>query len=952
MVTITDPRFALQWHFGLIGDIATVWQEVSGAGVHVGVYDDGMDRSHQDLAANYDASLHYAGIGSDDGRHNPGADGHGTSVAGLIAAAANGVGGVGVAWGASLTSVDYLNDVQNAGDAVLYDALAWTARFDVVNQSYGVLPEFSDDWDVGDPGSYGWEEAQRYEAAVATGRGGLGTILVKAAGNEANDPDLASLGILGNAQGEGHNVLHTVIVVGAVGRDGGVEDYSNFGANLLVSAPAGSHTTDITGSAGYAPGAYTNDFGGTSAAAPVVSGVVALMLETAPGLGWRDVQAILALSAGQTGSAYGGAATGFEAGEWQAMGGSAWNGGALSFSMSYGFGLVDAFAAVRMAETWLMMHDGIAATDATLERIDTTRRAPQLVSDARPAEITLTVSEGIVIEHVYVTVEMTHSFAADLTITLVAPDGTEVTLAEGDGGGTAVNGDWTFGVAALRGMSSDGTWTLRVTDGAAGDSGTLTRVGLEFLGSPESADDIWTFTDDFPALAAAEPARRSATDGNGGTDWISTVAVARDVVVRLGDSASVAVAGASWATVAGGIENAATGDGDDLLAGAAGDNVLYAGRGRDLVTGFAGADTLMGGPGGDILQGGGNGLWHTEISAQVYRLYLATLGRVPDVGGHQAWVQALTLEQRGLGQVAAGFTASPEFQRAYGGLDDAGFVTLLYGNVLGRAPSPTDLGYWVGRLEDGLSRAAVVVHFSESPEHVTRTEPAQQAYDAAHDITEWADDVYRLYRAVLGREPDAGGFESWAGMLAAGQRTLAQAVAGFMASPEFQATYGAAADDRAFVTLLYENVLGRAPDPAGLDGWVARLEAGMDRVKLVGFFMASAEFVAQTAADLVAFVTGQGPEDVLQAGGGDVLSGGLWVDSFVFAGAEDPGPVTVTDLEPWDRLVFDAAGPDAAEIHEALRQQGDDVVLELAGTSVVFLDTELSEIGAGMIFLA
>jgi subtilisin family serine protease len=332
MVSITDARYAQQWHFDLIGDIETIWQTYSGAGVAVAVYDDGMDQTHPDLVANYDASLHYSGIGSDDGRHNGPGDGHGTSVGGLIAAALNGVGVVGVAWGAGLTSVDYLGDLQADSEAVLYDSLAWAANFDVVNQSYGVDPEFSDDWDIGDPGSWGWEEAQRLAQAAETGRGGLGTIFVKAAGNEANDPVLQGIGILGNAQGEGQNTLDFIITVGAVGRDGRVMDYSNYGANLLVSGPAASETTDVTGSAGYESGAYTDDFGGTSAAAPVISGVVALMLEAAPGLGWRDVQSILAATAAQTGSAFGANASGFEAGEWRAMGGETWNGGAQSFS--------------------------------------------------------------------------------------------------------------------------------------------------------------------------------------------------------------------------------------------------------------------------------------------------------------------------------------------------------------------------------------------------------------------------------------------------------------------------------------------------------------------------------------------------------------------------------------------------------------------------------------------
>lgn len=953
MITFSDPRYALQWHFGLIGDIETIWQEVSGAGVAVGVYDDGMDQDHPDLAANYDASLHYIGIGRDDGTHNTPYDGHGTSVGGLIAAALNGVGGVGVAWGASLTAVDYLNDIQNASEAVLYDSLVWTAQFDIVNQSYGVTPEFSDDWDIGDPGSYGWEEAQRFAQATQTGRGGLGTIFVKAAGNEANDPTLQSFGVLGNAQGEGHNVLHTVITVGAVGRDGSVESYSNYGANLLVSAPAATHTTDVAGSDGYAPGDNTNDFGGTSAAAPVVSGVVALMLETEPGLGWRDVQAILSLTAAQTGSAYGGPASGFEAGAWQDMGGETWNGGAMSYNPSYGFGLVDAFAAVRLAEVWLEVQGGAAATSGNLVQASFARSQTQSIFDNSDAELVLEVDQGIVIEHVYVTVEITHGFASDLTITLIAPDGTEVILAEGDGGGTDLSGDWTFGVAALRGMSATGDWTLRVSDGSGGDIGTLRSVEMTFLGSPESDYNVMVFTDDFPELAAADPSRRVVHGSYGGDDWIVTAAVADPVQITLGTSARLHVAGQQWAQFTGDVLNAASGDGDDVLTGAGEANVLRAGRGHDLVTGGGGSDDLAGGPDGDVLQGDGAGIYHTAISAQVYRLYLAVFGREPEVNGHQAWAQRMTLEQMTHDRVAQAFIASPEFTATYGATTDAEFVTLLYQNVLHRAPDDAGLASWVTRLEEGTSRARVVLLFAESPEHQIKSAVAQDAYDATHDITTRADDLYRLYQAILDRDPDLAGYEGWAEALAAGTRSFDQVVASFMGSPEFVDTYGRATSNTAFVTLLYENVLDRPPDTAGLNGWVTRLEDGMSRVKLVVFFLDSPEFIQSTAAGLADFMTRYNLGDTLRADGGDdVLAGGLYADQFVFTADGEASSITVTDLEPWDVLSFDGFGMDAGQIFAALEQDGDDVVLRAAGEAVIFADTALDEITQGMISIA
>ena len=86
--------------------------------------------------------------------------------------------------------------------------------------------------------------------------------------------------------------------------------------------------------------------------------------------------------------------------------------------------------------------------------------------------------------------------------------------------------------------------------------------------------------------------------------------------------------------------------------------------------------------------------------------------------------------------------------------------------------------------------------------------------------------VVRLYFATFLRVPDYAGLTFNAGLVRSGTVTLAQLADFFTASPEFAATYGAL-DNTQFVTLLYSNVLGRAPDPAGLAGWVALLDAGL-----------------------------------------------------------------------------------------------------------------------------
>lgn len=63
-MTPNDPYYAYQWHYGLLGDIEAIWDEYNGAGVHVGIYDTGVDAANPDLAPNYDAGLDlvYGGV--------------------------------------------------------------------------------------------------------------------------------------------------------------------------------------------------------------------------------------------------------------------------------------------------------------------------------------------------------------------------------------------------------------------------------------------------------------------------------------------------------------------------------------------------------------------------------------------------------------------------------------------------------------------------------------------------------------------------------------------------------------------------------------------------------------------------------------------------------------------------------------------------------------------------
>ena len=374
-----------------------------------------------------------------------------------------------------------------------------------------------------------------------------------------------------------------------------------------------------------------------------------------------------------------------------------------------------------------------------------------------------------------------------------------------------------------------------------------------------------------------------------------------------------------------------------VVYGTAANERLTALEGHDQsLIGSGGSDTLEGSDGDNLLIGDRlEAVSEPELAGQVYRLYLATLGREPDASGHDAWTERLLTGEQDLAGVATGFVNSPEFRATYGGLDDAGFVTLLYGNVLGRSPDAQGLANWTARLDAGMSRAEVVLGFSQSGELIKDTRAEAAAFARDHADATWGDDVFRLYQATLDRAPDASGYANWSGRLADGM-AYADAASGFVNSAEFRATYGAL-DNEGFVTTLYENVLDRAPDANGLTNWTARLEDGMSRVAVVEGFAQSVEFTAATAQEHVDWMRGQGVDDRLSSGGGsDVMFGGTGADVFVFEAGER---VTVADLEPWDWLEltgFDFA--DGAEAVAAFETVGGNLVLEDEGSMLVLRD--------------
>lgn len=579
----TDPILDSQWHTDPTEawdiNIRDVWLDYTGEGVIVGVLDDGFDYTHSELSPNYRTDLDYdVSNNIADARDIDADDKHGTAVMGIIGADDDGAGSVGIAFDADL--VGYRMDFGSIPLSVISDALNRAATdVDVFNNSWSFSNVFVDNFN-----NAGWSGIDSALTNLAeNGRDGLGTVAVFSGGNERSSGSDANF----------HNMQNSpyTIAVSAMRITGEHASFSNPGANLLVTAPGASiQTTDKSGSGGYSSGDYTS-FTGTSASAPVVSGVVALMLEANADLGYRDVQEILAYSTIKNDSADA---------SWNYNGAGNWNGGGLHFSHDYGFGLVDAHAAVRLAETWDMQQ-----TYANLQSVTGGEAVVRNINDQGTLVTTLDIGGDIEIEHVLLNVDIAHGKIGDLKITLTSPDGTESVMMNmpenGSYAGTTLN--FEFSSVAHWGESSAGTWTLTIEDLAAGNSGTLNAWSLEFLGNNKTNNDLYIFTAAFADFTGADLAARSViTETDGGTsDTINLATLTTDSTVDL-NAGTGTVAGNAITITTGSsdhIEIVYGGDGNDTFTGDDANNSLFGERGDDTLEGGAGDDVLEGGAGND-----------------------------------------------------------------------------------------------------------------------------------------------------------------------------------------------------------------------------------------------------------------------------------------------------------------------------------------------------------------
>ena len=473
-----EEHIQKQWYLHLIhAPIAN--RNINGEGVVIAIIDDSIDIQHPDLSVLQNYSKNFKSDVSDDPIESTLS--HGTKVAGIAAAQENGIGILGVASGAMIVGFRLLY-VFNEHEE--YDAFTCHGdRVHIKTCSWGPSDHAFSLYPIRTKGQLG------LEYAIHTGRDGKGTIFVFAAGNGGGKQN--------NCNNDGYaNSMYTIAVT-AVSSHLKRVSYGEECACLITSAPSSDDrgyrvwTTTVGG-------AYST-FGGTSAAAPIVSGVVALMLQTNPNLSWRDVQEILLFTSRKNDPGDEGWVT---------------NGVGMHYNHRYGGGVVDAQKAVHFSSVWTTLPP---RETYVYEQYPNAR-----IVDTSDNIFRINCTNSIRAEHIELVVNITHKYRLDLDIRLESPSGTVSRLTTPVASNESVIAttfadnsrryddyiNWSFKTVLHWGENTRGIWYVYINDNFAGNDhieNTIKTLRVIMHGHIQAHPGIYRDVSIRPSIPPSQP---------------------------------------------------------------------------------------------------------------------------------------------------------------------------------------------------------------------------------------------------------------------------------------------------------------------------------------------------------------------------------------------------------------------------------------------------------------
>ncbi|BES94802.1 proprotein convertase subtilisin kexin type [Nesidiocoris tenuis] len=452
---------------------------ITGKGVRVTVVDDGVEKDHADLRNNFDPQISFDYVMNRTDPTPPRSSAsHGTQCAGVIAMVANNsLCGVGIAFNAQIGGVRLLD----GGPSDLLDGQALSHRPEKVDI-------YSCSWGPPDDGETmegpGRVARRAMLNGILKGRDGKGSIYVFAGGNAKMKGD--------NCGADGYvNSMFTIAIASAM-QEGRPTFYSERCSAIMATAySSGSIRAEQVASTGLRS-TCTTEFGGTSAATPLASGVIALALQANPELTWRDVQHLIVWTSEV-------APLGRNPG-WIRNGKQFW------VSPDFGFGLLNAHSLVTAARNFKTVPK-IGVCKVKVQLLGNTTLTSRGTLDIKFATTGCKGSRSEVrfLEHVQVAALIPCSQRGALRLTLTSPSGTRSTLLEERSSdrandGALVKNDWTMDSVHFWGEDPTGIWTFTVEVKDADDSdigdggyveiftGLIRRLRVDLYGTKEAPE--------------------------------------------------------------------------------------------------------------------------------------------------------------------------------------------------------------------------------------------------------------------------------------------------------------------------------------------------------------------------------------------------------------------------------------------------------------------------------